>query len=273
MGIEVSEIFVYEYSTLTNTDTTKTTIRVSSDGLSFFTSNGENLAHCGSFQWAQSNNISNFEEAFSQIALKLKDKISTQNSYVLIDELGYVLVPLSIFDENEITSYLTYQLDQELIANSQILHKVIDNIVCISLVNQQLFDIVKSNFPNATVEGYNSGLLKTTNTLKSNRADYLGLISFQQGDSFDLSVKKRGQLIFFNRFKYATKEDFIYFLVMALTQLEIKSSDIELQLIGKIDQKSLLFNLLNLYFPMICFMQPDVDVRWDYHRYFVEQKN
>ncbi len=272
MSIDISKLFAHELLPLNDIKTCKTTIRITSGGLSVFMNNGDQLAYCASFQWAQSNDVSLLEEALTTL---LKEEplcnIDLNLTTILLDDEGYVFVPQSLFDENELNSYLTHQIAPEKLAESKAIFTIVNEIVCISIINKQLFNITESLFPYATIEAYNSAFLKTTAPTKANTSDFLGLISFQ-GDSFDLQVKKRGQLIFFNRFKFATKEDFIYFLMMTVQQLEIKPSTIELFVIGKIDSKSALYSLMNTYFPSVELIKSEAEVAWDFHRYFVEQK-
>jgi hypothetical protein len=76
------------------------------------------------------------------------------------------------------------------------------------------------------------------------RPSYIDILFFQNSN-----------LLFSNSFKYKTSEDFAYFLLNALEQLQLNPETIDLYLMGEIDKSSPIYELLYKYIRTIEFME------------------
>ncbi len=65
--------------------------------------------------------------------------------------------------------------------------------------------------------------------------------------SFEIVFLKNGKLNFYNSFTYTTKEDFIYYLLFTIEQLELNLEIIELILLGNIDIENELYHICYEY--------------------------
>ena len=72
--------------------------------------------------------------------------------------------------------------------------------------------------------------------------------------------------MYYNAFKYKTKEDFIYYLIFVLDQLKLNPEEIELVLSGLIDKNSKLFEMVYKYVRNITF--PPLDASYNYSYIF-----
>lgn len=272
MSVDINQIFIHRLQPVDGQKTYSATIRFTSDGLSVFVNNAEQAIAAAAFQWANNCSTAHLEQVLLQIKNSAPlnegriDKIT-----VLVDDEAYTLVPKSLFVESAAKDYLIYHATEELISNGEIIQSSIGEVVGLFLIPKAIREVISSVFKDAVIDSYNMGLLKYSDRLTAKSTTYFGCVSIS-GDSFDLLVKKRGQLHFFNRFSFSSKEDFIYFLLMTLQQLEIKPTDIELEVIGKIEKNSSLFDLMLRYFPTVDVARDNADYPWDYHRYCVEQK-
>ena len=70
---------------------------------------------------------------------------------------------------------------------------------------------------------------------------------------FDIVVLKDSQILFYNIFEYQTKEDFIYYILFTLEQLELSSEETNISLTGNIDEHSELYKILYTYVRHISF--------------------
>jgi hypothetical protein len=64
---------------------------------------------------------------------------------------------------------------------------------------------------------------------------------------FDMVILKEGHLLFFNNFKYDTKEDFAYFLLFAMEQNGLSRQETTVQLSGLILPSSEIIDLCRHY--------------------------
>lgn len=272
MSVDINQIFIHRLQPVDEQKTYSATIRFTSDGLSVFVNDAEQTIAVAAFQWANNCSTAHLEQVLVQIKNSAPlnegriDKLT-----ILVDDDAYTLVPKSLFVESAAADYLAFHAADELISKGEIIQSSLGEVVGLFLIPKAMREVISTVFRDAVIDSYSMGLLKYSDKLTTKSTTYFGCVSIS-GDCFDLLVKKRGQLHFFNRFSFSSKEDFIYFLLMTLQQLEIKPADIELQVIGKIEKNSSLFDLMLKYFPIVDVAKDNVDYPWDYHRYCIEQK-
>ena len=63
---------------------------------------------------------------------------------------------------------------------------------------------------------------------------------------FDIVVLKDSKILFYNNFEYQTKEDFIYYILFTLEQLELSTDKTKVSLLGDINKQSELYKILYL---------------------------
>ena len=97
--------------------------------------------------------------------------------------------------------------------------------------------------------------------------------------SFDLAVVRDRQLVFFNNFKFNTKDDFAYFLLFALEQ-QSSGTDIPVSFSGLISSNSEIIRLCERYIKHIRFARPDGRIKVDmslndtpFHYYYIPYKS
>lgn len=272
MSIEINQVFEYQFPNLNEIENKRTTIRISSDGLSVFVKDQLNeVKYASAYRLASNNKITTYEEAITQI--KLKDHWLSKNRaeiFVIIDDLGYVFVPTVLFDKENASLYLQSQVNIDKINQEEILVSELNDISGVFLVNKELLNASKFLAENTNVISYTQALLEFCRKINQKRKQFSVLISFFDS-YFDIIIIKEEKLFYFNRFQYTTKEDFIYFMVMTLQNLEINSANVEISIIGKIEPQSSLNELLHRYFDDVRFVTSEKNFSWDYHRYCVEQ--
>ena len=70
---------------------------------------------------------------------------------------------------------------------------------------------------------------------------------------FDIVVLKDSKILFYNNFEYQTKEDFIYYILFTLEQLELSTDKTKVSLLGDINKQSELYKILYTYVRNISF--------------------
>ena len=98
--------------------------------------------------------------------------------------------------------------------------------------------------------------------------------------SFDLAIVKEGKLLFFNNFKFNTKDDFLYFLMFSLEQQQLTGQDLPVYFTGLISGNSEIIKLCERYIKRIRFIRPDGSVNVDmslsgtpFHYYYIPYKS
>jgi len=167
----------------------------------------------------------------TQIALiKEFSKFNLMEVRFLIPSNKVTIVPTAIFDESRTTEL--YQLNFE----------ASDHFLIHSHRNQNYNSVLLYPVP----EGFKllneefNGMIKFYNQL----IPFMDFVSMQpsekgfemfiniMSDNFDIMVVKDHQLKFLNSFHYQSNNDFLYFILNVLKQLDINRSDVAINLIG-----------------------------------------
>jgi len=74
------------------------------------------------------------------------------------------------------------------------------------------------------------------------------------GLKFDFVVCENGKLMFYNSFKYESTEDFIYYVLFAIKQLNLNTETLILTLLGEIEADSSIYKILHKYIRNIEFI-------------------
>ena len=97
--------------------------------------------------------------------------------------------------------------------------------------------------------------------------------------SFDLAVVNEGRLVFFNNFRFSTKDDFAYFLLFALEHQPFGTA-IPVHFSGLISPHSEIIQLCERYIKQIRFARPDGQIEVDmslndtpFHYYYIPYKS
>jgi len=70
---------------------------------------------------------------------------------------------------------------------------------------------------------------------------------------FDITVIDGEKLVFYNSFNYRSEEDFIYYLIFVLEQLKLNPEEVKLILLGEIQKRSMVYDLLYKYIRNVSF--------------------
>ena len=108
----------------------------------------------------------------------------------------------------------------------------------------EINEIVSTFFPNANKKAQQSVLIDSFIKEENSETNaYLNLTN----NIVDITIFKRGKLLFNNSFEFTTKEDLLYFTLFAFEQLKIETEKVEVQLYGDITKGDEYFNLLYEY--------------------------
>ena len=72
-------------------------------------------------------------------------------------------------------------------------------------------------------------------------------------DYFEIVISDKGKLLLFNTFNYATKEDFIYYILFVMEQLKLNPEKTPVILLGEIEKDSNLYTILYKYIRLVNF--------------------
>ncbi|MCK4562613.1 MAG: DUF3822 family protein, partial [Flavobacteriaceae bacterium] len=156
------------------------------------------------------------------------------------------LVPKSLFDSNNLKDYIKYS--SKTYQNDYIVYDEIKNHdivnVYIPFVNLNNFFLEK--FGSFEYKHFSTVLIENLlNTYKLSENPHM----FANLDSnhFEIIVIANNKLLFYNSFKYQTKEDFIYYILFTAEQLQLNSEKFDLVLSGNISKENEYYKIAYKY--------------------------
>ena len=232
----------------------KLSIQFSLDGFSFCTTNTHNeVIEFSSYTFSKTKNSPELVlEKLQDIFIKEKSLQYDFETVIVIHQNNLnTLVPNEYFKEDALKSYLKYSI--KTIATDLITFDELDFMnsknVYIPYVNINNF--LFQNFGEFEYKHYSSVLLEKLFSIASN--DICCYIHVSKS-TFDIVIIKNSNLQFFNIFEYRTKEDFMYYVLFTLEQLELSTEETLVSVLGDIEEDSDLFRLMYTYIRNIDFL-------------------
>ncbi len=172
----------------------------------------------------------------------------------------YSLVPQMYFSEFDLSSYFLHAISQQDkdLFDYNFDKLSFDEINCINAFSKSFFINLNKTFPQYELISESRILLNTCfDNYKQNIANkpislYLNFFD----DKVDDLLFVDNKLILMNRIEYHSIENFIYYILNALTQSNISSNKVEIIILGDIQKQSSIVLALSKYFDRIHFMNP-----------------
>lgn len=149
------------------------------------------------------------------------------------------LVPNEYFDAEHIEPYYTFNHFFEGKGSSQLLHDTIEqgehHLHNIYAVDHYLLETIRTHFKDFSLHHAQTFFL---NTLLQSSEAYTTpkLYVHVQSKQLDLIAINNQQLIFQNSYAYETPEDFLYYLLNTVQQIDFNVYDTDFVLLGNIDE-------------------------------------
>jgi len=201
------------------------------------------------------------EELFFQFKW-IGEKFAAVNFIIESDKS--TLIPMPLFDPSEINTYLKFShivsKDEDIISNSMI------NLEAFNIfsIYKNLREKITSMFPDSTISNISNTLIEGILINYKNQNIKNKVFVNVRNSYFDVIIIHGKRLIFFNSFKYKTKEDFIYFLIFVFEQLRINPEEVELVLLGNIRKNSPLYEIAYNYVREISFARRSELIKYSY---------
>lgn len=205
--------------------------------------------------WNQS--VANLRAIFQQADFP---KDCKHYSFGIIDQ-QYTLVPQSLFDEAHAWNYL--ETDHALAKDGSISihHFPIDTkeIQIVYAIHVKLEILLDEFFPQIKKLPHTAQLLESLFLYAKEEKELH--VHLQQGH-FDLMYLKGGELQILNSFPFHNEEDFMYYLLFVMEQLQIDRDTIELKMSGEIEKTSPLFEMAFQYVRHPKIMDRNADISY-----------
>ena len=232
----------------------KLSIQFSLDGFSFYISNYQNdIQKFTSFTFTKA--LKSPELILKEIQEIFKNEKCLQQDFETVNVIHQnnlsTLVPNQYFKKSNLNNYLKYSI--KTIATDLIVYDELNTIkaknVYIPFVNINNF--IFQNFGEFEYKHHSSILIEKLVLQSNNSLNFF--INISQS-LFDIVVIKDSKILFYNIFEYQTKEDFIYYILFTLEQLDLSTETTNISIIGAINEQSELYKILYTYIRNISFL-------------------
>ena len=236
----------------------KLSIQVSLDGLSFCILDTVNNAIVASKQKRFGKELTPY-----QIQKELQELIReyrvTDYGYSAVVVIHknplFSLVPKDLFDEKELANYMKFNvkiLTNDMMAYDEIEQQDMVNVyVPFMNINNYIYELFGAfdYLHNGTV---------LIQALLQGHTETREPVCFVHSaeEQMDIIVLDHKKLVYFNSFAYETKEDFIYFLLFALEQLNLDPASVRVRLFGTVEEGDPYYDICYRYIQNVSLFYP-----------------
>ncbi len=165
---------------------------------------------------------------------------------VLHDNSLNTFVPNALFEEEYLGSYLQYNtkvFDTDFFAYDIIENYDINNIyVPFMDINNFLID----RYGTFEYKNVNSVLVSKLLDASKNNEEKQVFVHIQD-THFEIGVVRNQKLLLFNSFEYKTPEDFLYYLLFTLEQLQLNPETVKVSILGRVHEDDNYFGIAYKY--------------------------
>ena len=169
----------------------------------------------------------------------------------LADNRLCTLVPNAVFDDAEKNKYLEFAF--QIPEGYTIIAEPVKAASChnVTAWPKALQDKLAAKWPNALFTHTSSVFIDSV--MRAETAN--GVFLLVRNRDFDMVIKKEGKLLFFNNFKFNTKDDFAYFMLFAMEQYGLSGQDTPVCFSGLIRPASEIIDLCGRYVKDLSFAE------------------
>jgi len=167
----------------------------------------------------------------------------------------FSLVPKTLFNKDELANYLKFNtkiVTNDLIAYDEIPHHDMVNVyVPFTNVNNYIFELF------GEFEFKHMGTVLITSLINQRRTPHEPVCYVQVSErEMELVIVSDKKLLFYNHFEYSTNEDFLYYLLFSLEQLQLNLQKVQLKLFGQVEEGDPLYGLCYQYIKNVSVFVP-----------------
>ncbi len=182
----------------------------------------------------------------------------------------FTIVPAAYFIEEEASTYLKFNtkiLQTDVVAHDLLTNDLVNVYIPYTNINNYFFDKYGEFEYQHNISVLIDAILAKKQDTKEAQI-YLN----DYNNYYELVIVQDNKLVLANTFHYETKEDFIYYLLFTLEQLDLNPSEVYLWLMGTIVKQSDIYDIAYTYIRNIDFLIPafsftaDIDRSESFHR-------
>lgn len=256
-GQQVMKLKVETKNNIDYTNFNKLSIQISLNGLSFciLDSVSNKITALQHFHFENVTNPLQLEKEVTAILDEHATLLNQPFETVTVSHVNTLstFVPKPLFSDKHLADYLKY--NNKILPNDYMTFDVIANNDMVNVY------IPYVNINNLFFERYGAFHYKHFATILLENIFQLvppteeaTVYVHVQKKHFEIVVIQQKKLLFYNSFEYSSSEDFIYFLLFTLEQLELNANTLQLYFLGVIDKSDVLYTVTYTYVRHVDFL-------------------
>jgi len=185
---------------------------------------------------------------------------------ILLEQGKTTLVPEALFAEEEKAGIFKFNVACDDIDASYLKHDYLKaaNAYSIYYLPPEMDDLFRKFFPGAAVFHHSTSFMQSL-LMKYKNTDSDQQLFVNVGSShIDILQVKNKKLDYYNSFLFNTAEDFMYYLVFVVEQLNLNPESVEVVLLGEIEKHSPLSDLVLKYIRNVHYVERNADYRYSF---------
>ena len=236
----------------------KLSIQVSLNGLSFcvFDTIGSNIPLSRHLDFGKELSPYEIQKELKELLNENKVQDFQFNEVVVIHRNNlFGLVPKALFNKEELPNYLKF--NAKILANDLIAYDEIDSYDMVNVyvpfvnINNFIYDL----FGEFEFKHNGTVLVEALLNTHSNGKEPICYVHVSE-QQMDITVLSQKKLLFYNSFRFITKEDFIYYLLFTLEQLQLDTETVKLRLFGAIEESDEIYSICYEYIQHLSIFIP-----------------
>ncbi len=191
-------------------------------------------------------------------------KSSFQEILFLVETSKTTLIPSPLFDENEVQTFAGFNFpddERNIFLHDRLIYPDTFNLYAVPEI---LSNTIQKVFPQARIICHSSALIEGLMIQYKNIPEAKRVFVNTRTSYIDIVIIEGKNLLYYNSFKYSTKEDFIYYIIFVFEQLNLNPEETELMLSGFIEKSSSLFEMTYKYVRNIRFRELSGNFSYSY---------
>jgi uncharacterized protein DUF3822 len=236
----------------------KLSIQVSLNGLSFCALDtiGNKIISADRLVFEKSLAPDELQENLKSLLEKHQLTTKDFSEVVVVHNNGlFSFVPKSLFNIDELANYLKF--NTKILANDHIAHDTLESYDLVNVyvpfvnINNYIFDLF------GEFEYKHNGTVLVQALLNTPSAAKEPICYVHVGENqMEITVISQKRLLLYNSFIFHTNEDFIYYLLFTLEQLQLDTETTKLKLFGSIEEGDLMYDLCYEYVKDVSIFRP-----------------
>lgn len=189
---------------------------------------------------------------------------------------GFSHIPQEYFDETQKASYLYFHPNNLENMDLYSYYHTNKGLYSIFQVEQEFVDWAKKSYPSKDIKVLHQADVFLESAFKEASSTYETSIFINIENRYmNMLILQGERILLYNRYYYQSPQDFVYFLLFAIDELQINIDTTQILLYGEISKDSGIFNLMQKYIKYVNFGSRAKEVGFSYkfdevldHRYF-----